>query len=66
MNMDITVVFQVAAVGILVAVLNQVLKGAGRDDLATMTTLAGLIVVLFWIISYISDLFTAVQNMFQL
>ena len=64
--MDITVVFQIAAVGILVAVLNQVLKGAGRDDQAMMTTLAGLIVVLFWIISYISDLFSAVQSLFQL
>ena len=64
--MDITVVFQIAAVGILVAVLNQVLKGAGRDDQAMMTTLAGLIVVLFWIISYISDLFTSVQTLFQL
>ena len=64
--MDITVVFQIAAVGILVAVLNQVLKGAGREDQAMMTTLAGLIVVLFWIISYISDLFSAVQSLFQL
>jgi len=65
-KMDITVVFQIAAVGILVAVLNQVLSGAGRDDQAMMTTLAGLVVVLFWIISYISDLFGAVQNLFQL
>jgi stage III sporulation protein AC len=64
--MDITVVFQIAAVGILVAVLNQVLTGAGRNDQATMTTLAGLIVVLFWIISYISDLFGTVQSLFQL
>ena len=64
--MDITVVFQIAAVGILVAVLNQVLKGAGRDDQAMMTTLAGLVVVLFWIITYISDLFGAVQSLFQL
>jgi len=64
--MDITVVFQIAAVGILVAVLNQVLKGAGRDDQATMTTLAGLIVVLFWIISYVSNLFGTVQELFQL
>ncbi|MCL2753007.1 MAG: stage III sporulation protein AC [Defluviitaleaceae bacterium] len=64
--MDITVVFQIAAVGILVAVLNQVLKGAGRDDQATMTTLAGLIVVLFWIIAHISDLFGTVQSLFQL
>ncbi|MCL2350259.1 MAG: stage III sporulation protein AC [Defluviitaleaceae bacterium] len=64
--MDISVVFQIAAVGILVAVLNQVLKGAGREDQATMTTLAGLIVVLFWIISHISELFGTVQTLFQL
>ena len=64
--MDIDLIFRVAGVGIIVAVLNQVLKGAGRDDQATITTLAGLIVVLFWIISYISDFFGAVQNLFQL
>ena len=64
--MDITVVFQIAAVGILVAVLNQVLIRAGREELAMMTTLAGLVVVLFWIIQYISTLFGTVQTLFQL
>jgi len=64
--MDITVVFQIAAVGILVAVLNQVLIRAGREELAMMTTLAGLVVVLFWIIQYISTLFETVQTLFQL
>lgn len=64
--MNITIVFQIAAVGILVAVLNQVLIRAGREEQAMMTTLAGLVVVLFWIIQYISELFTAVQDLFSL
>jgi len=64
--MEITVVFQIAAVGILVAVLNQVLIRAGREELAMMTTLAGLVVVLFWIIQYISTLFETVQSLFKL
>lgn len=55
--MEITIVFQIAAVGILVAVLNQVLIRAGREEQAMMTTLAGLVVVLFWVIQYISTLF---------
>ncbi len=64
--MDINVVFQIAAVGILVAVLNLVLQRAGREEQAMMTTLAGLLVVLFWVIGYISQLFTEVQTIFQL
>ena len=64
--MEITVVFQIAAVGILVAVLNQVLIRAGREEQAMMTTLAGLVVVLFWVIQYISQLFATVQTLFQL
>ncbi|MCL2873875.1 MAG: stage III sporulation protein AC [Defluviitaleaceae bacterium] len=64
--MDISIVFQIAAVGILVSVLNQVLVRAGREEQAMMTTLAGLIVVLFWIIRYISDLFNTVQTIFNL
>lgn len=64
--MEITIVFQIAAVGILVAVLNQVLIRAGREEQAMMTTLAGLVVVLFWVIQYISTLFTTVQTLFKL
>ena len=64
--MDISVVFQIAAVGILVAVLNLVLQRAGREEQAMMTTLAGLLVVLFWVIQYISELFAAVQTVFNL
>jgi len=64
--MEIDIVFRIAAVGILVAVLNQVLIRAGREEQAMMTTLAGLVVVLFWIIGYISQLFETVQTMFHL
>ena len=64
--MDISVVFQIAAVGILVAVLNLVLQRAGREEQAMMTTLAGLLVVLFWVINYISQLFSEVQSIFNL
>ncbi|MDD5944634.1 MAG: stage III sporulation protein AC [Clostridia bacterium] len=63
--MDINIVFRIAAVGILVAVLNQVLARAGRDDQAMLTTLAGLIVVLYWIIEYISELFNTIQTLFR-
>ena len=64
--MDIGVVFQIAAVGILVAVISLVLKQANRDDQALLTSLAGLIVVLFWIIRYISQLFSEVRVIFEL
>ena len=55
--MDVDLVFKIAAVGILVSVLNQVLTRSGREEQATMTTLAGLIVVLMMVVQKISDLF---------
>ena len=64
--MEINIVFRIAAVGILVAVLHQVLMRAGREGRGMMTTLAGLVVVLFWVIQYISQLFDTVQTLFQL
>ncbi len=64
--MEINIVFKIAAVGILVAVLNQVLTRAGREEQAMLTTLAGLVVVLFWVVRYISDLFSTVQTLFNL
>ena len=64
--MEINIVFRIAAVGILVAVLHQVLQRAGREAQAMLTTLAGLVVVLFWVIQYISQLFDTVQTLFQL
>ena len=64
--MEINIVFRIAAVGFLVAVLHQVLMRAGREEQAMLTTLAGLVVVLFWVIQYISQLFDTVQTLFQL
>jgi stage III sporulation protein AC len=64
--MDINIVFQIAAVGILVSVLNQVLIRSGREEQAMLTTLAGLVVVLFWVIQHISNLFIEVQTLFNL
>ena len=64
--MDIDLVFKIAAIGIIVAVLNQLLIRSGREDQAMMTTLAGLIVVLMMIISQISVLFETIKNLFAL
>ena len=64
--MEINIVFRIAAVGILVAVLHQVLMRAGREEQAMLATLAGLVVVLFWVIQYISQLFDTVRTLFQL
>lgn len=57
--------FRIAAVGVLVAVLNQVLLRAGREEQAMLTTLAGLVVVLFWVIQYVSTLFETMETMFR-
>ena len=64
--MDINLLFKIAAIGILVAVLYQVLVRAGREDQAMMTTLAGLIIVLTMVIKEVSSLFTTVRTMFDL
>ncbi len=64
--MDVDFIFRIAAIGILVAVLNQVLSRSGRDEQATMTTLAGLVVVLMMVVQKISDLFLLVKELFGL
>lgn len=64
--MDIDLLFKIAGIGILVAVLHQVLAKAGREDQAMMTTLAGLVIVLTIVIKEISNLFTTVKTMFNL
>ena len=66
MIMNIDLLFKIAAIGILVAVLYQVLVRAGREDQAMMTTLAGLIIVLTMVIKEVSNLFTTVRTMFNL
>lgn len=64
--MDVDLIFKIAAIGILVSVLNQVLSRSGRDEQATMTTLAGLVVVLMMVVQQISSLFELVKELFGL
>ena len=62
--MEVTIIFEIAAVGILVSILSQVLKHSGRDEQAFMVSLAGLLIVLFWIVPYIYELFQSIQKLF--
>ena len=64
--MSINLIFKIAAVGILVSVLCQVLKHSGREEQAFLTSLAGLILVLFWIVLYIYELFSSIRQLFSL
>ena len=64
--MDVDLIFKIAAIGILVAVLNQVLSRSGRDEQATMVTLTGLVVVLMMVVQQISRLFDLVKDLFGL
>lgn len=64
--MDVDLIFKIAAIGIIVAVLNQLLVRSGREEQALMTTLAGLVVVLMILVQEISDLFALIKNLFQL
>lgn len=63
--MDIDLIFKIAAVGIIVSILNQVLVRSGREEQATMTTLAGLVVVLMILVQKIAALFDMVKTLFQ-
>ncbi len=63
--MDIELIFKIAAVGMIVSILNQVLVRSGREEQATMTTLAGLVVVLIIIVQKIAQLFDLVKNLFH-
>lgn len=64
--MEVDLIFKIAAIGIIVAVLNQLLMRSGREEQAMMTTLAGLIVVLMMIINEIDALFQAIKSIFEL
>ena len=64
--MGVNLIFKIAAVGILVSVMCQVLKHSGREDQAVLTSLAGLILLLFWIVPYIYELFETIKNLFSL
>lgn len=64
--MDISLIFKIAAVGIIVSVVSQILKHSGREEQAFLTSLAGLILVLMWIVPYIYELFSTIQRLFEL
>jgi stage III sporulation protein AC len=64
--MEIGLIFKIAAVGIIVSVIYQILKHSGREEQAFLTSLAGLILVLFWIIPYIKELFETIKEMFTI
>ena len=64
--MGVEIIFKIAAVGILTAVVNQVLKHANKEEIATLTTLAGLIVVLLMVLNLIATLFDTVRTMFNI
>ena len=64
--MDVDLIFKIAAIGILVAVLNLLLVRSGREEQAMMTTLAGLVVVLMMLVRQISDLFDLIKSLFSL
>jgi len=63
---NIDMIFKIAAIGILISVLAQVLNRAGREEIATLTTLAGLVIVLILVVNMIADFFTDVKAIFQL
>ena len=64
--MEVSIIFKIGAVGILVSVLSQGLKHSGREEQAFLASLAGLVIVLFWILPYINELFESVRQLFML
>lgn len=64
--MTVSLIFKIAAVGILVSILCQVLKHSGREEQAFLTSFAGLLLVLFWLIPYIYELFESIKGLFEL
>lgn len=64
--MDIDILFRIAAIGILVTVISQLLTHAGREDIAMLATISGLVVVMVMVVNMISELFTSIRAMFAL
>lgn len=64
--MSVNIIFRIAAVGILVSVISQILKNNGRDDQASLASLAGIVLVLFWLLPYINELFDTIKSLFAL
>lgn len=63
-SMDIYLILRIAIVGILVSILNHILKQTGRDEMAFLTSLAGLVLVLFWLLPHLTELFSTMQDLF--
>lgn len=63
--MDVDIIFKIAAIGILTAVISQILKNSGKEDISTLATLAGVVIVLFMVIGMISELFTSIRTIFN-
>ena len=64
--MEVSIIFKIGAVGILVSVLSQILKHSGREEQAFLTSFAGLILVLSWVLPYIYELFASMKRLFSL
>lgn len=62
--MEVGIIFKIAAIGLITAIVNQLLKKADKDEIATLTTLAGLIIVLFMVVDMLSQLFGTLSQMF--
>ena len=65
-DMDVIIIFKIAAVGVIVTILSQVLKYSGREENAFLVSLAGLLIILSWVIPYIQELFETIQDLFSL
>ena len=65
-RVEVSLIFKISTVGILVSVISQILKHSGREEHAFLTSLAGLILVLFWIVPYIYELFETIKSLFSL
>lgn len=63
--MDVEIIFKIAGIGILTAVIGQILKNSGKEDISTLATLAGVVIVLFMVIGMISELFTSIKTLFN-
>lgn len=63
--MNVGIIFKIAAVGILISVLCQLLKNSGREDLGHLLSLSGLLLVFFWVIPYVTELFEMMERLFE-
>lgn len=63
--MDVDIIFKIAAIGILTAVVSQILRNSGKEDISTLATLAGVVIVLFMVLSMIGELFSSIRTIFD-